>query len=138
MLLNRYRVKSYTLKEFREEHTSEDITLVEVLIENVKNNKIMYTRLVFITALLLHFNVNFVFANDFSTSLDAAGMQILELLMAVAKWGCIAMGVKDMVVTVLNGGNVKNAINNGLIYILAYVFISLYPQLFDLFSKIKF
>ena len=31
-----------------------------------------------------------------------------------------------------------NAINNGLIYILAYVFISLYPQLFDLFSKIKF
>lgn len=98
----------------------------------------MYTRLVFITALLLHFNINFVFANDFSTSLDAAGMQILELLMAFAKWGCIGFGVKDMIVTVLNGGNVKNAINNGLIYILAYVFISLYPQLFDLFSKIKF
>ena len=138
MLLNRYRVKSYTLKEFRKEYTSKDITLVERFIDNIKNNKIMYTRLVFITALLLHFNINFVFANDFSTSLDAAGMQILELLMAVAKWGCIAMGVKDMVVTVLNGGNVKNAINNGLIYILAYVFISLYPQLFDLFSKIKF
>ena len=98
----------------------------------------MYTRLVFFTALLLHFNINFVFANDFSTSLDAAGMQILELLMAFAKWGCIGFGVKDMIVTVLNGGNVKNAINNGLIYILAYVFISLYPQLFDLFSKIKF
>lgn len=138
MLLNRYRVKSYTLKEFREEHTSKDITLVERLIDNIKNNKIMYTRLVFITALLLHFNINFVFANDFSTSLDVAGMQILELLMAFAKWGCIGFGVKDMIVTVLNGGNVKNAINNGLIYILAYVFISLYPQLFDLFSKIKF
>ena len=138
MLLNRYRVKSYTLKEFRKEHTSEDITLVERLIDNIKNNKIMYTRLVFITALLLHFNINFVFANDFSTSLDSAGMQILELLMAFAKWGCIGFGVKDMIVTVLNGGNVKNAINNGLIYILAYVFISLYPQLFDLFSKIKF
>lgn len=138
MLLNRYRVKSYTLKEFRKEHTSEDITLVERLIDNIKNNKIMYTRLVFITALLLHFNINFVFANDFSTRLDAAGMQILELLMAFAKWGCIGFGVKDMIVTVLNGGNVKNAINNGLIYILAYVFISLYPQLFDLFSKIKF
>ena len=138
MLLNRYRVKSYTLKEFRKEHTSEDITLVERLIDNIKNNKIMYTRLVFITSLLLHFNINFVFSNDFSTSLDAAGMQILELLMAFAKWGCIGFGVKDMIVTVLNGGNVKNAINNGLIYILAYVFISLYPQLFDLFSKIKF
>ena len=43
-----------------------------------------------------------------------------------------------MIVTVLNGGNVKHAINNGLVYILAYVFISIYPQLFDLFSKIKF
>lgn len=136
-MLNK-RIKTYSFCEFKKEYTRKDITLVEQLIDNIKNNKIMYTRLVLITALLLHFNINFVFANDFSTSLDAAGMQILELLMAVAKWGCIAMGVKDMVVTVLNGGNVKNAINNGLIYILAYVFISLYPQLFDLFSKIKF
>lgn len=136
-MLNK-RIKTYSFCEFKKKYTSKDITLVEALIDNIKNNKIMYTRLIVITALLLHFNINFVFANDFSTSLDAAGMQILELLMSVAKWGCIAMGVKDMVVTVLNGGNVKNAINNGLIYILAYVFISLYPQLFDLFSKIKF
>ncbi len=135
-MLNR-RCKSYTFAEYRIS-LQEDYLLTEIILNHIKENKIMYTRLVFITALLLHFNVNFVFANDFSTSLDAAGMQILELLMSVAKWGCIAMGVKDMVVTVLNGGNVKNAINNGLIYILAYVFISLYPQLFDLFSKIKF
>lgn len=135
-MLNR-RCKSYTFAEYRIS-LQEDYLLTEIMLNHIKENKIMYTRLVFITALLLHFNINFVFANDFSTSLDAAGMQILELLMAVAKWGCIAMGVKDMVVTVLNGGNVKNAINNGLIYILAYVFISLYPQLFDLFSKIKF
>lgn len=136
-MLNR-RCKSYTFAEYRISLQEEDYLLTEIMLNHIKENKIMYTRLVFITALLLHFNINFVFANDFSTSLDAAGMQILELLMAVAKWGCIAMGVKDMVVTVLNGGNVKNAINNGLIYILAYVFISLYPQLFDLFSKIKF
>ncbi len=138
MLLNKYKVKSYTFNEFRKEVGKDEITLVERLIDNIKNNKIMYTRLVFITALLLHFNLNFVFANDFGASLDAAGMQILDLLMALAKWACIGMGVIDMVVTVLNGGNVKHAINNGLIYILAYVFISLYPQLFDLFSKIKF
>lgn len=135
-MLNR-RCKSYKFEEYRA-LSQEGYSLAEKMLEHIKENKVMYTRLVVITALLLHFNINFVFANDFSTSLDAAGMQILELLMAVAKWGCIAMGVKDMVVTVLNGGNVKNAINNGLIYILAYVFISLYPQLFDLFSKIKF
>lgn len=135
-MLNR-RCKSYTFVEYRAS-LQEDYLLTEKMLNHIRENKVMYNRLVLVTALLLHFNVNFVFANDFSTSLDAAGMQILELLMSVAKWGCIAMGVKDMVVTVLNGGNVKNAINNGLIYILAYVFISLYPQLFDLFSKIKF
>ena len=136
-MLNK-RIKTYSFSEFKKEYTSQDMMLVERLIENIKTNKNMYARLVFITASLIHFNANFVFANEFSTSLDAAGQQILDLLMAFAKWGCIGFGVKDMIVTVLNGGNVKNAINNGLIYILAYVFISIYPQLFDLFSKIKF
>ena len=136
-MLNK-RIKTYSFSEFKKEYTNEDYSLVEMMLENIKSNKVMYARLVLTTALLIHFNLNFTFANDFSTSLDAAGGQILELLMAFAKWGCIGFGVKDMIVTVLNGGNVKNAINNGLVYILAYVFISLYPQLFDLFSKIKF
>ena len=136
-MLNK-RIKTYSFSEFKREYTNEDYSLVEMMLENIKSNKVMYARLVLTTALLIHFNLNFTFANDFSTSLDAAGGQILELLMAFAKWGCIGFGVKDMIVTVLNGGNVKNAINNGLVYILAYVFISLYPQLFDLFSKIKF
>ena len=136
-MLNK-RIKTYSFSEFKKEYTNKDYSLAEMMLENIKNNKVMYARLVLTTALLIHFNFNFTFANDFSTSLDAAGGQILELLMAFAKWGCIGFGVKDMIVTVLNGGNVKNAINNGLVYILAYVFISLYPQLFDLFSKIKF
>ena len=136
-MLNK-RIKTYSFSEFKKEYTSQDMMLAEILLDNIKNNKDMYARLVFLTASLIHFNANFAFANEFSTSLDAAGQQILDLLMAFAKWGCIGFGVKDMIVTVLNGGNVKNAINNGLIYILAYVFISLYPQLFDLFSKIKF
>ena len=135
-MLNR-RCKSYKFAEYRA-LSQEDYSLAEKMLEHIKNNKIMYTRLVLITALLIHFNFNFVFANDFGASLDVAGQQILDLLMAFAKWGCIGFGVKDMIVTVLNGGNVKHAINNGLVYILAYVFISIYPQLFDLFSKIKF
>ena len=43
-----------------------------------------------------------------------------------------------MITTLLNGGNMKNAVNSGLMYLLGYVFISLYPQLFSLFSGIKF
>ena len=144
MLIKINEVKTYTFSEFkeiqenREIKTRNEIALVNSLLDHIKQNKVMYARLVLTTALLIHFNMNFVFANDFGTSLDVAGKQILDLLMAFAKWGCIGFGVKDMIVTVFNGGNVKHAINNGLVYILAYVFISLYPQLFDLFSKIKF
>ena len=119
MLLNRYKVKTYKFNEFK----VEDITIAEKILQHIKNNKIMYTRLVFMTASLIHFNVNCAFANEFSTSLDAAGQQILDLLMAFAKWGCIGFGVKDMIVTVLNGGNVKNAINKGFNKLKLFIYI---------------
>ena len=136
-MLNR-RCKSYTFAEYRALSQDDNYSLVEKILEHIKTNKVAYAKLVFLTASLIHFNMNFIFANDFNTSLDAAGTQILDLLTSVAKWGCIGFGIKDMTVTVLNGGNIKDAINNGLLYIIAYIFISLYPQLFDLFSKIKF
>ena len=75
---------------------------------------------------------------DGSHVLDRVGNQILGMLESVAKWGCLSMGVKDMITTLLNGGSMKNAINSGLMYLLGYVFISLYPQLFSLFSGIRF
>ncbi len=136
MLLNRYRVESYTLKEFREKYSSKDITLVERLIDNIKNNKTMYARLVFITALMLHFNIN-VYANTLEASLDSVGNQLIEMLSSVAKWACIGMGVKNMSATLLNGGNLKRASTEGIQYLLGYLFIEFYPQLFDLFGKIK-
>lgn len=132
MLLNRYRVKSYTLKEFRKEHTNEDITLVERLIDNIKNNKIMYTRLILVTALLLHFNINFVFANEVGTSLDATFNQLIELLKDFAKWGCLGMGLKKLVEEMLSGANFKQASVAGMQYWLCYIFIQFYPKLFDM------
>ena len=137
MLLNRYKVETYTFSEFREKATEVDLNLVDKILHHINKNKKMYLRLVFITALLLNLDI-LIYANGFSDSLDRVGNIIVDMLIAFAKWGCIGFGVKDMIVTVLNGGNVKHAINNGLVYILAYVFISIYPQLFDLFSKIKF
>ena len=62
MLLNKYRIKNYTFKEFKNELIKEDITLIDKMIDQIKSNKIMYTRVVFITALILHFNMNFIFA----------------------------------------------------------------------------
>ena len=137
MLLNKYKVETYTFSEFRKQYTNNDINLVDKVIEHIKANKVMYLRLVYITALLLHFDI-LIYANDFGASLDRVGNQIIDMLMSLAKWGCLGIGLKEAIGTVLNGGSAKNAINSSVMYLLLYIFISLYPQLFNLISGIRF
>ena len=131
-------VNGYTVTEHMElVRTRKDIDLINKVIDHVKANKVMYFKLVLFTALLLHFDI-LIYADSFQTSIDRVGNQILNMLKSVAKWGCLSMGLKEAIGTVLNGGNVKNAINSSLMYLLLYIFISLYPQLFSMFSGIKF
>ena len=131
-------INGYTVTEHMQlVRNKKDMNLVSKAIDHIKANKVVYLKLVLFTALLLHFDI-ISYADSFESSLDRVGNQILDMLIVVAKWGCLGMGVKDMITTLLNGGNMKNAVNSGLMYLLGYVFISLYPQLFSLFSGIKF
>ncbi len=130
-MLNK-RIRTYTFYDFRTQYTSEDITLVNRIISHIQNNKIMYTRLILVTALLLHFNINFVFANEVGTSLDATFNQLIELLKDFAKWGCLGMGLKKLVEEMLSGANFKQASVAGMQYWLCYIFIQFYPKLFDM------
>ncbi len=118
--------------------SNEDINLVEFILDHIKKNKLMYARLVLMTALMLHFNMGFAFASEFSSSLDTVGNQIMHMLTSFAKWGCIGMGVKSMTITLINGGDMKAAMKDGTQYWLGFLFIQFYPQLFDLFNGIKF
>lgn len=118
--------------------SNEDINLVEFIIDHIKKNKFMYARLVLMTALMIHFNMGFAFASEFSSSLDTVGTQIMHMLTSFAKWGCIGMGVKSMTITLINGGDMKAAMKDGTQYWLGFLFIQFYPQLFDLFNGIKF
>ena len=130
-MLNK-RIRTYSFYDFRTQYTSEDITLVNRIISHIQNNKIMYTRLILVTALLLHFNINFVFANEVGTSLDATFNQLIELLKDFAKWGCLGMGLKKVVEEMLSGANFKQASVAGMQYWLCYIFIQFYPKLFDM------
>ena len=130
-MLNK-RIRTYSFYDFRTQYTSEDITLVNRIISHIQNNKIMYTRLILVTALLLHFNINFVFANEVGTSLDATFNQLIELLKDFAKWGCLGMGLKKLVEEMLSGANFKQASVSGMQYWLCYIFIQFYPKLFDM------
>ena len=101
-------VNGYTVTEHMQlVRSRKDIDLVNKVIEHIKANKVMYSKLILFTALLLHFDI-LVYADSFQASLDRVGNQILGMLESVAKWGCLGMGVKDMITTLLNGGNIKN------------------------------
>lgn len=130
-MLNK-RIKTYSFCEFKKQYTSEDITLVNRLLDYLENNKIMYTRLIVITAIMLHFNMKFIYANEIGTSLDATFSQLITLLMQFAKWGCLGLGLKKTIEEMLAGANFKQASTAGIQYWLAYIFIQFYPKLYDM------
>lgn len=137
LLVNGNTVSEIVKGKLNTKYSDRDFNLVEKMIDHIKTNKVMYAKLVFIIALMLHFDIN-VFASSFETSLDKVGNQIVDMLLSIAKWGCIGMGIKNMIGTMLNGGNMKQASTEGIQYFLGYLFIQFFPQLFDLFKGIKF
>ena len=132
------------VREFRKveiiecDFSYEDMTIVEKALEHIKKNKGLYMKLVIFTAMLLNYNMTFVYAGSFGSSLNQVGNTIVGMLLDVAKWGCIGMGLRNMIITLINGGNIKQAMTEGIQYWMGYLFIQFYPQLFDLFSGIKF
>lgn len=128
-------INGCTVTEHMEiKRSGKDIKLVERMIEHIKTNKVMYAKLVFTTALMLHFNMNFVFANNASASLDATFSQLIELLKSFAKYGCLGMGLKRLVEEMLSGASFKQASTAGISYWLCYIFIQFYPKLFDMIN----
>ena len=132
------------VREFRKveriecDFTYEDMTIVEKALEHIKRNKGLYMKLVIFSAMLLNYNMTFIYAGSFGSSLNQVGNTIVGMLLDVAKWGCIGMGLRNMIITLINGGNIKQAMTEGIQYWMGYLFIQFYPQLFDLFSGIKF
>ena len=132
------------VREFRKveriecDFTYEDMTIVEKALDHIKRNKSLYMKLVIFSAMLLNYNMTFIYAGSFGSSLNQVGNTIVGMLLDVAKWGCIGMGLRNMIITLINGGNIKQAMTEGIQYWMGYLFIQFYPQLFDLFSGIKF
>lgn len=138
MLFTITEVKTYTFKEFKEIQENrqlidnqEDLKIAEKVLDNLKRNKKIYTRIVFITALLLHYN-SFIYADSIGASLDATFSQLIELLKEFAKWGCLGMGLKKLIEEMLSGANFKQASLAGVQYWMCYIFIQIYPKLFDM------
>ena len=129
-------VKYYTFSEFLHLE-EEDLNMIEKFLDHIKRNKVVYSRLVLLVALLMK-NNNIIYAESFEVSLNNSAKQIIDMLLVLAKYSFLGLGLKDIISTMIAGGSFKDATTSGMQYLLTYVLIKLYPSLFNMFSKINF
>lgn len=129
-------VKYYTFSEFL--HLEEEnLNMIEKFLDHIKRNKVVYSRLVLLVALLMK-NNNIVYAESFEVSLNNSAKQIIDMLLVLAKYSFLGLGLKEIISTMIAGGSFKEATTSGMQYLLTYVLIKLYPSLFNMFGKINF
>ena len=129
-------VKYYTFSEFLHLE-EEDLNMIEKFLDHIKRNKVVYSRLVLLVALLMK-NNNIIYAESFEVSLNNSAKQIIDMLLVLAKYSFLGLGLKEIISTMIDGGSFKDATTSGMQYLLTYVLIKLYPSLFNMFSKINF
>lgn len=129
-------VKYYTFSKFLHLE-EEDLNMIEKFLDHIKRNKVVYSRLVLLVALLMK-NNNIIYAESFEVSLNNSAKQIIDMLLVLAKYSFLGLGLKEIISTMIAGGSFKDATTSGMQYLLTYVLIKLYPSLFNMFSKINF
>ena len=129
-------VKYYTFSEFLHLE-EEDLNMIEKFLDHIKRNKVVYSRLVLLVASLMK-NNNIIYAESFEVSLNNSAKQIIDMLLVLAKYSFLGLGLKEIISTMIAGGSFKDATTSGMQYLLTYVLIKLYPSLFNMFSKINF
>jgi hypothetical protein len=129
-------IKTYSISEFLHLE-EEDLNMIEKFLDHIKRNKVVYSRLVLLVALLMK-NNNIIYAESFEVSLNNSAKQIIDMLLVLAKYSFLGLGLKEIISTMIAGGSFKDATTSGMQYLLTYVLIKLYPSLFNMFSKINF
>ena len=139
MLLRRYEVETYTFSQYRNLVTIENLNKFDRVIAHIKKNKTMYLKLVILLAMTIDRSslVTLALGGSLESSLDIISTKLVGMLVAFAKVGCMGMGLKAMVVTLLNGGNMKEASIEGIQYWIGYIFLQLYPYLYDIAEGFK-
>ena len=128
-----YKKESYSFKEYKVilENRDKDLNAVDKFIGNLKKNKKEYTKLVFLIAVFIHKN-NIIYAGTIEGELSSTAMQLIDMLIVFARYGCIFMGGKTMLEHMLHGANLKQATTEGLQYFLFYLILQFYPKLFSI------
>jgi hypothetical protein len=135
MLLKKYKVESYTFVEYREIQEKElmdQLTILDKTIAHIKRNKAMYIKLVLLIAITIDKGTLTAFASGgLEANLANKFTLIIEKLIFLSKYACMGLGLKDMIICLLNGGNMREASFAGIQFWLGYLFLEFYPTLYN-------
>lgn len=119
-----------------------DINRVDYWIGRLKNDSELHKKAISYLAVGLQIlsiaTSTTCFAESSIVGLEPAFNSILNILFDIAQYSFLALGIKEAVIKILNGGTVKDAIQSSLQYAFGFLFLKLYPTIYDKFAKIKF
>lgn len=133
MLIKKYKVESYTIREFL---NMEHVSYLDKVIDHIKRNKKKYMLLVTIIALTIDLSTITSFALTSGVqAIDAAGQKILDLIRRVGYWIAIILCSKDVLKHCMRG-HVESIGSVIAMYGLSFGVLYFLPWLFDLIKSI--
>lgn len=133
MLIKKYKVESYTIREFL---NMEHVSYLDKVIDHIKRNKKKYMLLVTIIALTIDLSTITSFAlTPGVQAIDAAGQKILDLIRRVGYWIAIILCSKDVLKHCMRG-HVESIGSVIAMYGLSFRVLYFLPWLFDLIKSI--
>ena len=133
MLIKKYKVESYTIREFL---NMEHVSYLDKVIDHIKRNKKKYMLLVTIIALTIDLSTITSFAlTPGVAAIDAAGQKVLDLIRRVGYWIAIILCSKDVLKHCMRG-HVESIGSVIAMYGLSFGVLYFLPWLFDLIKSI--
>lgn len=134
------KVCKFNSEAFNSMQVHNYINRIDRSIGLLKRNKVKYTLLVITLALILkEIGPSFAAGTyDFENGLNDSCDMIVQLLLVISRYVFLGLGLKELVTVAISGGTFKDMASESSQYLLGYLFIKIYPTVFDIFSKIKF
>ena len=129
----------FNSEEFNKMQYQDYINKLDKMIGIIKRDKTKYMLLICILAIALN-EIGSCFAETYSfeAGLNNSCNQIIDLLLVIAQYVFLGLGLKNLITVAISGGSFRDMVSESSQFLLGYVFIKIYPTIFNIFSQIKF
>ena len=130
----------FNSEEFNKMQYQDNINKLDKMIGIIKRDKTKYMILICILAIALE-SIEPCIASEtysFEAGLNNSCNQIIDLLLVIAQYVFLGLGLKNLITVAISGGSFRDMVSESSQFLLGYVFIKIYPTIFNIFSQIQF